>query len=223
MQIPILLLSPPQLSSPPPALSSSSTTLLLRCSPAPPLSIPPPLLSSVFPPPGTGIGLSSANLSPKLYKRSIRHQTQKGRIDVRSTLVWVWQSRSNQDFVLVASPMSSMCEYLSGRCCGGGRGGQTLDNMPQKRPNSGHSPNKCTHQVWISVILWPLEGQNLWPKSESMVDTHPISMHTKFELDCVNTFSDNGRKPQFSVILWPLGGENRTKIAQKRIISEHQY
>ena len=38
-----------------------------------------------------------------------------------------------------------------------------------------------------------------------------------FELDCVNTFSDNGRKPLFSVILWPLEGQTLADMAQKRI------
>ena len=44
---------------------------------------------------------------------------------------------------------------------------------------------------------------------------------TKFELDCMKTFSDNGRKPLFSVILWPLEAQQLAKIAKKRIISEH--
>ena len=35
--------------------------------------------------------------------------------------------------------------------------------------------------------------------------TH-ISIHTKFELDCLNTFWD-GWKPPFSVIFWPLDGQ----------------
>ena len=63
----------------------------------------------------------------------------------------------------------------------------------------------------------------------------------KFELDCVNTFSDNGqkppfsfilwslegqisdngRKPPYSVILWPLEGQNLANVAQKRISSEN--
>ena len=36
----------------------------------------------------------------------------------------------------------------------------------------------------------------MWAKSESILNTHPVSMHTKFELEWVNTFSDNVRKPQ---------------------------
>ena len=74
------LLSPPQLFSPPPPLSSSAVFLL--CSPF-------LLFSPIFPPPGTGIGLSSANLPSKLYKRLISQLTQKCWINVRSTLTGV--------------------------------------------------------------------------------------------------------------------------------------
>ena len=42
---------------------------------------------------------------------------------------------------------------------------------------------------------------------------------TKFELDCMNTFSDSGRKPQFSVILWPPEGHNLANVVQKWINS----
>ena len=55
----------------------------------PPLLFIPPLLFPIFPPPGTGIALSSANLPSKLYKRLISPLTQKCRINVRSTLTWV--------------------------------------------------------------------------------------------------------------------------------------
>ena len=47
----------------------------------------------------------------------------------------------------------------------------------------------------FSVILWQLEGQS-WAKvvqkSKTILKTHPISVHTKFELVYVNTFSDYG-------------------------------
>ena len=68
-----LLLSPLSLSSPPPALHSSSS--LFRFSSTRHRDWVP-----------------SANLPPKLYKRLIRHLTLKCRIDVRSTLIWVWWS-----------------------------------------------------------------------------------------------------------------------------------
>ena len=42
-----------------------------------------------------------------------------------------------------------------------------------------------------------------------------------FELDCMNTFSDDGQKPPFSAILRPLEGQNLAKMAPKRINSEH--
>ena len=51
--------------------------------------------------------------------------------------------------------------------------------------------------------------------------THLISVHTKFELDCMNTFPDNSQKPQFSAILWPLEGHNLANMAKKQINSEH--
>ena len=39
-----------------------------------------------------------------------------------------------------------------------------------------------------------------WPKSTSILNTHLVSVNTKFELDNVNTFSDNGWKPP----LWAI-------------------
>ena len=96
--------------------------------------------------------------------------------------------------------------------------GRNLANVAKKLINSEHSPNKCTPNLnWIGeyiqimvgkhhfdplyVIFWPLEGQSgpMLPKSESFLNTHPTSVHHKFELDCVNTFSDSGQKPPF----WP--------------------
>ena len=59
------------------------------------------------------------------------------------------------------------------------------------------------------------------PISELILNTYPISVHIKFELDCLNTFSDNGHKPPFSVILWPLEGQNLAYVARKQINSEH--
>ena len=38
-----------------------------------------------------------------------------------------------------------------------------------------------------------------------------------FELDCVNTFSDNSQKPPFSVILWTLEDQNLADMAEKQI------
>ena len=76
----------------------------------------------------------------------------------------------------------------------------------------------------FSVILWPLESTKIWqtrPKNEWILNIHLISVHTKFELDCMNAFSDNGRKAPFSVILWPLEDQNLTNVAQKQMNSEH--
>ena len=42
-----------------------------------------------------------------------------------------------------------------------------------------------------------------------------------FELDCVDTFPNNGSKPPFSAILWPLEGQNLANVVKKQIISEH--
>ena len=39
-----------------------------------------------------------------------------------------------------------------------------------------------------------------WPQSESLLNTHPKSVHHKFEVDCVKTFWNNGQKPMF----WPI-------------------
>ena len=76
----------------------------------------------------------------------------------------------------------------------------------------------------FSVILWPLEGKNIWatwPKSESILNTHPISLQIKSELDCVNTVSHNGWKPPFLVILSPLEGQNLANVVQRGINFEH--
>ena len=51
-----------------------------------------------------------------------------------------------------------------------------------------------------------------WPKSETILNTHPISVHTKFDMDCMHNISDNGRKPHFSVILWQLQGQNLANV-----------
>ena len=45
-----------------------------------------------------------------------------------------------------------------------------------------------------------------------------FTLQQYFELDCVNTFLDNGRKPPCSVILWPLEGHNLAKVTQKKSI-----
>ena len=105
--------------------------------------------------------------------------------------------------------------------------GQNLANMAKKWKfeldlvntylNNGQKPP-------FSVIVWPLEGQklaNMIPFSDLILNTQTISVHIKFELDYLNTFSDNGRKPWFSVILWLLEGQNLVNVAQKRINSEH--
>ena len=64
-------------------------------------------------------------------------------------------------------------------------------------------------------MLWPLEGQNLANEAQKRINSEP----TKFELDFMNTFSDNGQKPPFSVILWLQVGQNLANVAQQN--SEH--
>ena len=54
----------------------------------------------------------------------------------------------------------------------------------------------------------------------SIPTSHPKSVQTKFELDCMNTFSDDGRKPPISVILWSLEGHNLANVAKKQINCE---
>ena len=59
-------------------------------------------------------------------------------------------------------------------------------------------------------------------KSELVLNTYPIGVYTKFELDCMNDFSDNRQKPPFSVIsFWPLEGQNLANVAQNLFNSEH--
>ena len=98
---------------------------------------------------------------------------------------------------------------------------KNLANVAQKQINFEHSANKCTPQVWtglceyfflikvgnkyfypFSVIFLPLEAKigPTWPKSESILNTYPGGVHHTFELDCLNTFWDNGRKATF----WPI-------------------
>ena len=70
--------------------------------------------------------------------------------------------------------------------------------------------------------IWPM-----CPKRKLDLNNHPTSVHHKFELelDCENTFSDNGRKPPFRLIfgkkMWPLRCQNWANIAQQQINSEH--
>ena len=56
-----------------------------------------------------------------------------------------------------------------------------------------------------------------WPKNELAVNPHPTSVDTKFELPCLNTFSDNSQKPPFAAILRPLEGQNLASVAQNQI------
>ena len=63
-------------------------------------------------------------------------------------------------------------------------------------------------QIMVKILL-------TWPKSESILNTHTISVHTKFELDCVDNFLDNGWKPSIAVILSPQEGQNLVNKAQK--------
>ena len=56
--------------------------------------------------------------------------------------------------------------------------------------------------------------------SESILNTYPVSVLPNVDFDCVNTFSENGRRPQFSIISCPLAGQN-LDVDQKRISSEH--
>ena len=69
----------------------------------------------------------------------------------------------------------------------------------------------------FSVILWPLEGQNLVnvAKKQTISEHSPKKYSTKFELDSLNNFSDNDRKRPFSDILWPLEGQHFANVAKK--------
>ena len=53
--------------------------------------------------------------------------------------------------------------------------------------------------LWFIFYHWRDKIGPISPKSESFLSTHPTSVDSKFELDCVNTFSYNGRKPP----VWP--------------------
>ena len=101
-----------------------------------------------------------------------------------------------------------------------------------------HSPNRCTPQVWIGLCeyfsdnvrkppFWPIfshfghyraKMRPTSPKSKSFLNTHPISVHHKFQLDCVNTVSYNGWKPtilvHFQYFLATRGPKFATKANQ---------
>ena len=47
-----------------------------------------------------------------------------------------------------------------------------------------------------------------------------LTVHTTFELDCVDTFPDNLQKPSLSVIFWPKEGQNLANMGKKLINSE---
>ena len=74
--------------------------------------------------------------------------------------------------------------------------------------------------VLVMVTRGPKSGQPTWPKTTSILNTHPISVHAKFEVDCMTTFSENGQEPPFSVVLWPLDCE-KLAVAKNHINSEH--
>ena len=67
-------------------------------------------------------------------------------------------------------------------------------------------------------------GQNFANVAQERINfqhsTHTMSVHTKFELDCVNNFSDNGWKPSISVILWSPEGQNLANKAQSKSVNQ---
>ena len=71
----------------------------------------------------------------------------------------------------------------------------------------------------FSAIWWPLRCQiwPTWPKNESILNSHPKNV--QFELDCVNTFSYNGRKTHFHPLLsnvCSLEGQNWANVTQNQ-------
>ena len=85
--------------------------------------------------------------------------------------------------------------------------------------------------AWIlfQIMVWNHHFQSFYGQQsksgqlgrKSILNTHQINVHTKFELDCVNTFWDNVGEPSFSVILWAIESQNLANVAKKQIISEH--
>ena len=91
--------------------------------------------------------------------------------------------------------------------------GQNWASVAQTRINSEHSPNNCLPLVWIGLcecfLKWWSEANILThfqsfsakigptrPKRESVLNTYPINAYSKFELNRMTTFPDNGRKPR---------------------------
>ena len=62
-------------------------------------------------------------------------------------------------------------------------------------------------------------------KMEQFLKTHKISVSTKFERDCMNTFSDDGQKPPFTpnfiILFWPRDGHDLAIMAPKQTSFEH--
>ena len=71
-----------------------------------------------------------------------------------------------------------------------------------------HFQSFCGH---LRVKIWPT-----WPKSISFLNTHPISVHRKFGLDCMNTFSENGWKLPFRLIFSHFLATRGPKLGQRR-------
>ena len=79
--------------------------------------------------------------------------------------------------------------------------------MPPTVVRNHHFQSFCDHQRVKFVQRGP----------KAINSEHsPKNVHTKVELDCVDTFPENGRKPPFSVILWPLEGQNLGNMAKSK-------
>ena len=81
-------------------------------------------------------------------------------------------------------------------------------NQPLGRNKPLGAPVSVKLVYWIVWILFQIMV---------ILNIRTVSVHTKLELDCKNTFSDDGRKPPFSVILRPLESQNLVNVAQKWI------
>ena len=100
---------------------------------------------------------------------------------------------------------------------------KSVDLAARSSPR-GPGINECHWGVWRSLIcqLSRLAAKNrpapLVTYSVLFWTFTKINVHTKFELDWVNTFSDNGQKPIFLDTFWPPEGQNLANLAQSESI-----
>ena len=76
----------------------------------------------------------------------------------------------------------------------------------------------CTQSHYL-FCHWKAKIRPMWPQNKPILHIYTINVHTKFDLECVDTFIlGNGRKSPFSDILWQLEGKNSATSSKSESI-----